>query len=65
MVKTLHCRDFGESCGYVACGSSDEEVLQKGAEHARLEHNKMDFSQEEQQQAKSMIREEQQCPEIR
>ena len=62
MVKTLRCRDIGMACDYVACGSSEDEVLRKGGEHARLEHGKVSFSPEEQQQVKSAIREEEQCP---
>ncbi len=62
MVKTLRCSDIGMACDFVACGDSEEEVLQKGKEHAADVHDKMEFSSDEERQIKSVIREEDSCP---
>lgn len=38
MGKILTCRDVGVDCDFVARGATEEEILQKAAEHARKEH---------------------------
>ena len=38
MAKVLRCRDVGADCDFVAQGATEEEVLQKAAEHARKDH---------------------------
>jgi len=38
MAKTLSCRDVGVDCDFVARGATEEEVLEKAAEHARKDH---------------------------
>jgi predicted small metal-binding protein len=62
MVKTLRCKDFGMACDFIACGNTDEEVMEKGKMHAAEVHGKMEFSADEMQQVKSIIREEESCP---
>lgn len=37
-MKTLSCREAGFDCDYVVKGETEEEILQKGAEHARMDH---------------------------
>ncbi|HXG66314.1 MAG TPA: DUF1059 domain-containing protein [Blastocatellia bacterium] len=38
MAKVINCRDVGVDCDFTARGETEEEVLQKCAEHARSEH---------------------------
>jgi predicted small metal-binding protein len=38
VMKTLSCREAGFDCDYVVQGETEEEILQKGAEHARMDH---------------------------
>ncbi len=38
MEKEFRCRDLGNHCDFVACGVTEEELLDKAAEHAKLEH---------------------------
>jgi predicted small metal-binding protein len=45
MEKEFRCRDLGNDCDFVACGKSEEELLDRAADHAKLEH-KMKSSHE-------------------
>ena len=38
MAKTLCCRDVGVDCDFKASGESNEEILQKAAQHAKDAH---------------------------
>lgn len=38
MGKVLRCRDIGMECDHVIRGETVEEVMQKGAEHAKKDH---------------------------
>jgi predicted small metal-binding protein len=38
VMKTLSCREAGFDCDYIVEGETEEEILQKGAEHARMDH---------------------------
>lgn len=38
MAKELHCGEIMEGCPAVIRGESEEEVLKKGAQHARDAH---------------------------
>ena len=41
-MKTLACKDLGmPDCNFVAKGGTNEEVLQKMMDHAKLEHREM------------------------
>ncbi|MGE5645344.1 MAG: DUF1059 domain-containing protein [Acidobacteriota bacterium] len=39
MAKVIRCRDVGVDCDFEASGETEQEVLQKCAEHARTAHN--------------------------
>ncbi len=39
MAKVLHCKDAGFDCAEEIRGQTEEEVLQKAAEHAKKVHN--------------------------
>lgn len=37
-MKTINCREAGFDCDQVIRGETEEEVMQKGAEHAMKDH---------------------------
>jgi predicted small metal-binding protein len=39
MAKILRCRDAGIDCDFVARGDTDQEVLERTAEHAKADHD--------------------------
>ena len=58
MEKSLRCRDVaGADCNWSVCAKTEEEILQKGAEHARKEHDVTEISEEMMDKARSVIRE--------
>lgn len=57
MAKVLYCKDTGFDCNEVIRGETEEEVLQKAAEHAKTVHN-MDVTPEMAQQVRALIKEE-------
>ena len=38
MAKTVSCRDVGMDCDFVATGETEQDILQRCAEHARKDH---------------------------
>ena len=42
MEKLFRCKDIGNSCGFEVRGGTEEEVLQKAAEHAKTAHSMND-----------------------
>jgi predicted small metal-binding protein len=38
-MKVLKCNDVNPGCSFEARGNTEEEVLKKGAEHAKIAHN--------------------------
>jgi len=62
MAKLLRCRDAGMVCEWEVCATTETEVLTRGAEHAREVHGKTEFSPEEIEQVKAVIREVDSCP---
>ena len=57
-MKVLNCKDVGFDCGFVARGSSEDEVLQQAAVHAEQEHGLHDLSPEVVAQVRAAIRNE-------
>ena len=57
MTKVLRCGDMMAGCDYVARAESEEELMQKAAQHAREAHG-ITVSPEVIQQIKSKIRDE-------
>jgi predicted small metal-binding protein len=39
MAKVIRCRDVGVDCDFEARGETEQEVMQKCAEHAKSAHN--------------------------
>ena len=58
MTKVVSCRDVGVDCDFKARGSSEEEIIQKCAEHARSAHGMNELSPELQQKVRSGMRDE-------
>ncbi len=56
-MKVIRCRDAGIDCDEVVRGDTEEEVLQKAAEHGKSVHN-MDLTPELAQQVRALIKEE-------
>jgi predicted small metal-binding protein len=61
MNKSLSCRDVGTDCDFVACGKTEEEVMQQGAEHARKEHDMNEIPKDLRDKARSAIRDVESC----
>lgn len=59
-MKTLSCKDAGANCNFVAHGNTEEEVLNKLAEHGKKEHGmkEADFTAEKVKQFRKLIHEE-------
>ena len=38
-MKRLTCREIGVECDIVFEGDTDDEIMEKAAEHAAVEHN--------------------------
>lgn len=56
MTKQIRCRDIGMNCDFEAQGSSDDEVVQKAAAHARAAHRMNDLSPELAAKVRAAIR---------
>ena len=56
MAKELHCGDVMEGCKHVIRGENEQEVLAKGAEHARSAHGVQSMDEETKKKVKSAIR---------
>ena len=58
MAKVLKCGDLNPGCTFEARGNSENEVLQKAADHARTQHNMTEISPEFQNKARRAIHDE-------
>ena len=57
MAKVIHCKDAGFDCNESVRGQTEEEVLQKAAEHAKAVHN-TEVTPEMAHQVRALIKEE-------
>lgn len=57
MAKELHCGEIMDGCPAVIRGETEEEVLQKGAQHARDAHGVEEMDDETVRAVRSKIRE--------
>jgi len=57
MLK-LKCKDVGFKCGFVAKGKTEDEIMQKAAEHAMKDHGMKpeDITPEMKEKVRSVIR---------
>lgn len=58
MTKVVNCRDVGFDCDGVVRAETEEEVLQKVAEHAKSVHNLETVTEEIVEKVRSVMREE-------
>jgi len=58
MTKVLRCSDLMHGCDYVAKADTEEELMQKAAQHAREKHGMQTVPPEVAEKIKSKIREE-------
>ncbi|MFQ5857779.1 MAG: DUF1059 domain-containing protein [Anaerolineae bacterium] len=58
MAKVLRCRDVGMDCDFVARAETEEEILEKVAEHAQTVHNMDEIPEEVLAKVRSVIRDE-------
>ena len=59
MAMKINCKDAGAiDCEFVAKGQTEEEVIQKAAEHGRNMHGMKDISPEIQEKLRLFIRNE-------
>jgi predicted small metal-binding protein len=58
MTKVLRCNDMMPGCDYVARAETEDELMQKAAQHAREKHGMQTVPPEVAQQIKSKIRDE-------
>ena len=57
-MKTINCREAGFDCDLIVKGETEEEVLKKGMEHAKKDHNmkEEDMTPELKEKIRSIIR---------
>lgn len=58
MEKVLRCKDVGIACDFEARGKTDEEILEKAAEHTRQDHSIERITREYMNSWRILIREE-------
>ena len=57
MTKSISCADAGADCTWSATAETEEELLQKVAEHAKAEHKDLEITPELVAKIKSIIKE--------
>jgi len=57
-MKVVRCRDVGVDCDFEARGKTEQEVLQKCAEHAKADHGMTEIPAEMAAKVKASIKEE-------
>ena len=46
MTKSISCADAGKDCGWSATAETEEELMNKVAEHAKADHKDMEITPE-------------------
>jgi len=57
MTKSISCADAGSDCGWSATAETEEELMNKVAEHAKAEHKDLEITPEVVAKIKSIIKE--------
>ena len=57
MRKSISCADVGSDCGWSATAETEEELMGKVAEHAKIDHKDMEITPEVVAKIKSIIKE--------
>jgi predicted small metal-binding protein len=58
MAKVVLCREVGVDCDFETRGATEQEVLDKAAEHGRTAHGMQELSPELAAKVRAAIREE-------
>ena len=58
MAKVVRCREVGVDCDFEARGETEQEVLDKCAEHGRTAHGMQELTPELVAKVRAAIREE-------
>jgi predicted small metal-binding protein len=58
MAKVLRCKDVGMDCDFEVRAVTEEEILQRAAEHALTEHGMKEIPQEVVAKVRAAIRDE-------
>jgi len=56
MTKSISCSDAGKDCEWSATASTEEELMNKVAEHVKDEHKEMELTSESISSIKSLIK---------
>ncbi len=57
MTKSISCADAGSDCGWSATAETEEELMNKVAEHAKVDHKDLEITPELVAKIKSLIKE--------
>ncbi len=57
MAKSVSCTDAGKDCGWSASAETEEELLEKVAEHVKADHKDIELTAENVSNIKSLIKE--------
>lgn len=57
MTKSISCADTGSDCGWSASAETEEQVLEKVAQHAKDKHPDLEVTPELVSKIKSLIKE--------
>ena len=57
MTKSISCTDAGFDCGWSATAETEEELMNKVAEHAKADHKDLEITPEVVEKIKSIIKE--------
>ncbi len=57
MTKSISCTDAGSDCGWSATAETEEELMNKVAEHAKADHKDLEITPEVVAKIKSIIKE--------
>ena len=56
MTKSISCADAGSDCGWSTTAETEEELMGKVAEHAKIDHKDLEITPELVEKIKSLIK---------
>ena len=56
MAKSISCADAGKDCGWSATADTEDDLMQKIAEHVQAEHKDLELNEENIAMVKSLIK---------
>ena len=56
MAKSISCADAGKDCGWSATADTEDELMQKVAEHVQADHKDLELNEENIAKVKSLIK---------